>query len=149
MKADTIPQIVRDSKRLHQIVSTLSKYGLAPWLRTVKADWLQKLLRTTDGQQISELSQGAQLRLALTELGTTFIKLGQILSTRPDLVGPDISHELAKLQSGTPADPPEVVREAIQRELNSTPEELFLEFNDQAAASASIGQVHLDRKSVV
>ena len=82
------------------------------------------------------------MREAFTELGTTFIKMGQILSTRPDLVGPEITDELAKLQSGTPADPPEVVREIIANELGAAPEELFLEFNDVAAASASIGQVH-------
>ncbi|MGI9518078.1 MAG: ABC1 kinase family protein [Pirellulaceae bacterium] len=145
MKIEALPSMLRDSKRLHQIVKTLAKYGLAPWLTNVKAEWIQKQFRSADGEQIGEMSEGARIRMALTELGTTFVKLGQILSTRPDLVGPEITNELAKLQSGTPADPPEAVREVIQGELDAAPEELFLEFNDEAAASASIGQVHFAR----
>ncbi len=145
MRIDTIPQFARDSKRLHEIVSTFAKYGLAPWLKNVQANWVQKHFQSSDGQQIGELSHGARLRLVFTELGTTFIKLGQILSTRPDLVGPEITAELVKLQSGTPADPPEAIRETIETELGATPEKLFLEFDDQAAASASIGQVHFAR----
>ena len=145
MRVDTIPNLVRDSKRFHQIVSTFARYGLAPWLSGVKSDWIQKHLQSADGRQISEMSVGVQIREAFTELGTTFIKLGQILSTRPDLVGPEITTELAKLQSGTPADPPDVVRQTILSELGATPEALFAEFNDQAAASASIGQVHFAR----
>ena len=132
MRIEAIPNMVRDGKRLHQIVSTLAKYGLAPWVSNVNASWVQKHFQLTDGQQISELTQGAQMREAFTELGTTFIKLGQILSTRPDLVGPDITDELAKLQSGTPADPPEVIREILTAELGATPEELFLDFDDRS-----------------
>lgn len=146
MKIEAIPNLVRDGKRLQQIISTLARYGLAPWLTSIKVDWIQKQFQMDDGSQISELSEGARMREAFTELGTTFIKLGQILSTRADLVGPEITDELAKLQAGTPADPPAVVREIVLAELGGTPEELFLEFDDQAAASASIGQVHFARR---
>lgn len=142
MKIDALPNLFRDGKRLQQIVSTLAKYGLAPWISGINAAWLQKHFQAVDGQQISSLSDGARMREAFTELGTTFIKLGQILSTRPDLVGPEVTDELAKLQAGTPADSPEIVRQMIATELGDAPEELFLEFDDQAAASASIGQVH-------
>ena len=145
MRIDTIPQLARDSIRVHEIVSTFARYGLAPWLKNIQAGWVQKHFQSFDGQPIGILSHGARLRLAFTELGTTFIKLGQILSTRPDLVGPEVTLELAQLQSGTPPDPPEVVRKTIEAELGATPEELFLEFDDQAAASASIGQVHFAR----
>ena len=133
---------VRDVKRMNEIVAVLARYGLAPWLQGVKVDWIQNQFKARGGDQIAELSQGAQLREALTELGTTFIKLGQILSTRPDLVGPEISAELSHLQSSVPADPPETVREIVEGELGSAIEERFLEFNLDAAASASIGQVH-------
>jgi ubiquinone biosynthesis protein len=80
--------------------------------------------------------------MALTDLGTTFIKLGQVLGTRPDLVGPEVAHELSHLQSGTPADPPEVAVATIEKELGRPIAECFLEFNRVALASASIGQVH-------
>jgi ubiquinone biosynthesis protein len=142
MKIDALPNLVRDSKRLHEVVSTLVRYGLAPWLEKANVGWVRKHLRAASGEQIGELSQGARLRLAMTELGTTFIKLGQILSTRPDLVGPEITSELKKLQANTPADSPQVIRGLIESELGGTPDELFLEFDDEPAASASIGQVH-------
>jgi ubiquinone biosynthesis protein len=142
MRIDSIPQLLRDSQRLHEIIATFAKYGLADWLSNVKLPWLQRHFQSKCGAQISGMSEGEKLRMAMTELGTTFIKLGQILSTRPDLVGPEVTVELAKLQSSTPADPPEKVREIFQNELDSTPEELFDEFDATAAASASIGQIH-------
>ena len=90
---------------------------------------------------------------ALTDLGTTFIKLGQVLSTRPDLVGQEVAHELSHLQSGTPADPPEVAVATVEKELARPIAECFLEFDREAMTSASIGQVHraklLNGKSVV
>lgn len=118
------------------------KYGLAPWLKNVPTDWLQRQLRSDDGQQISELSEPVAIRMALTELGTTFVKLGQILSTRADLVGPELAAELQELQSGTPPDPPETVVQTVQEELGDHPENLFRCFELEAFASASIGQVH-------
>lgn len=142
MRLDALPNLVRDSKRLHEVVSTLARYGLAPWLQKVDIAWVRGLLQSRDGTPVGKLSDGARLRLAMTELGTTFIKLGQILSTRPDLVGPEITDELSKLQAGTPPDAPEVVRALILAELGASVDELFAEFDDVAAASASIGQVH-------
>lgn len=117
MKMEAIPRMVRGSKRFQEVLAILAKYGLANWLSHANLDWIQRHFRTADGENIADLSEGAKLRLAFTELGTTFIKLGQILSTRPDLVGPDIMCELAHLQSGTPADPPAVVREILTAEL--------------------------------
>jgi ubiquinone biosynthesis protein len=80
--------------------------------------------------------------LALTDLGTTFIKLGQVLSTRQDMVGLEIAQELSHLQSGTPADPPEVVIATVEKELGRPIAECFRDFDPVALASASIGQVH-------
>ena len=145
MNIDALPLLVRDTKRFHEVASTLAKYGMAPWMRSVRADWVQKLFLDREGEHIADLSQPARLREALTELGTTFIKLGQILSTRPDLLGSEWTEELAKLQSSAPADPPESVRQTIEAELGASPESLFAEFDDRPFASASIGQVHLAR----
>ena len=95
-----------------------------------------------DGTPLRDLPQPVKVRQALTELGTTFIKLGQILSTRPDLVGPEIAAELSKLQAGTPADDPGTVIETIRQELGEHPDNIFVQFDAVAFASASIGQVH-------
>jgi ubiquinone biosynthesis protein len=137
-----LPKLVRNAGRLNEVVSVAVKYGIAPWLGNVQADWVQRRLRSDDGQQIVDLSESVRVRLALTELGTTFIKLGQILSTRPDLVGPEMAAELSELQSSTPPDSPEQVVATITRELGEPPERLFRSLEVEAMASASIGQVH-------
>ena len=93
------------------------------------------------------------LRLALEELGPVFIKLGQLLSTRSDLLPPEYLAELAKLQDGTPPVDSAVIREVIRQELGGEPEELFQDFDLRPLASASIGQAHaailLDGTAVV
>ena len=142
MDVSDIPRLVRNTGRFHEVVAVAMKYGIAPWLGGVRAEWVQRHLRTSDGQQISELPEAMRIRMALAELGTTFIKLGQILSTRADLVGPELAAELSQLQSSTPADPPECVIELISSELGEPPEVIFEHFEPVAFASASIGQVH-------
>ena len=81
--------------------------------------------------------------MALSELGPTFIKFGQLLSTRPDLVGVELASELAKLQAAVPADSFDKVKQIIESEQARPLEEIFVSFNPQPLASASIGQVHL------
>ncbi len=84
----------------------------------------------------------AHLRAALEELGPTFIKLGQLLSTRSDLLPPAFVAELAKLQDAAPPVPVEVIRAVVRSELGAEPEEVFAAFDDRPLASASIGQAH-------
>ncbi len=83
-----------------------------------------------------------KLREMLEELGPTFVKLGQILSTRPDLVSPETQAELAKLQDSTPPVPVEEIRAVIEADLGKTTRELFKTFDETPLAVASIGQVH-------
>lgn len=135
----------RTAGRLAHIMAILCKYSLADWLKAVNVRPVRRFLTSFDGQPIAGLSTEVRIRMALTEMGTTFIKLGQILSTRPDFVGPALAHELSSLQDDTPADPPEVVRALIEAELHRPIKELFAEFEDAAFASASIGQVHRAR----
>ena len=142
MEVSELPQLVRNAGRFHEVVAVLVRYGLAPWMRTIQVEWIQRHFRSSDGQEIAEMSQAVRIRMALTELGTTFIKLGQVLSTRPDLVGPEIAVELRKLQSGTPPDDPETVIKTVTDELGEHPDNLFRSFDATAFASASIGQVH-------
>lgn len=87
-------------------------------------------------------TQAEHLRLALEELGVTFIKLGQILSTRSDLLPPEYVAELQKLQDAVPAEPIQVIQTQIERELGSPPSEIFARFDMEPIGSASIGQVH-------
>ncbi|MDJ0842234.1 MAG: AarF/ABC1/UbiB kinase family protein [Acidobacteriota bacterium] len=136
-----LPQFTRNTKRFTQILTILGKYGFANWAGNNDPDFFKALLqRLVKADQ--QLTKDQRIRLALTELGPTFIKLGQILSTRPDLVGPGLADELTLLQSKTPPDSPEDVRATFEREIGKPPEEVFREFDEQPMASASIGQVH-------
>jgi ubiquinone biosynthesis protein len=128
--------------RAGQVARILARYGLADWLSTVNSDMAGQLLRGLDGRSLAEGSHEARIRLALTELGTTYIKLGQILSTRADLIGPELARELTDLQSQAPADQPAIAAALVEKELHRPIAELFAEFDPIAFASGSIGQVH-------
>lgn len=145
MKISTIPQIYRNVRRGTEIISVLSRYGLADWISRFNLDFAKDQLKARDGEAIARHPREARIRMALTDLGPTFIKLGQLLSTRPDLVGPVQANELSKLQSDVPADSPETIRRIVESELGQPIDELFAEFCDQPIASASIGQVHAAR----
>ena len=142
MKLTSLPQYTRNAKRFTEIVSVLAKYGFANWIRENDPEFIKGLFKSSQGVRLSELSSDARIRMALTELGTTFIKLGQILSTRPDLVGLSLARELSELQTDVPADPPNAVRMTLEQEFGKGPEALFATFDDEPVASASIGQAH-------
>ncbi|QDV58754.1 ABC1 kinase family protein [Rosistilla oblonga] len=142
MDITDVPQLVRNADRFREVVAVLAKHGLADWLSSVPLPWLDRLRRNAPVENDADLTTEQRIRMALTELGTTYIKLGQVLSTRPDLVGQTLADELAQLRENTPADDPAAVIEAIQSELGGSVEELFAEFETTALASASIGQVH-------
>lgn len=89
--------------------------------------------------------RGVRLREALTELGPIFVKFGQALSTRRDLLPPDIADELAKLQDQVPPFPGREARAIVERALGARVEELFASFEETALASASVAQVHAAR----
>jgi ubiquinone biosynthesis protein len=131
--------------RAGDIIGVAIKYGLADWVKDVDVPWIQDRIRSAYGQHIPDLKVEERVRLALTELGTTFIKLGQMLSTRPDLVGPEMAGDLAHLQTDTPADPPSTVRATMEAEFGKPPNKLFAHFKEEHLASASIAQVHVAR----
>lgn len=142
MKITSIPQIYRHVSRWREIFAVLSKYGLANWASRLDLEFAKEFFRDPDGGALARHSPETRIRLALNELGPTFIKLGQILSTRPDIVGVELAAELQHLQDEVRADPPNIVRATIEAELGQPIEELFAEFDERPLASASIGQVH-------
>ncbi len=93
-----------------------------------------------DGESASD--RGKRLRMMLDELGPTFVKFGQLLSTRPDVVPPDIVAELRGLQDAASSIPFDQVRDAVEAELDLRMDRAFLEFDFAPLAAASIGQVH-------
>ena len=132
----------RQGKRLVEIIRIFRRYRVGDWFEGIATLRMPQALTRSEIREMRDRPLAERLRLALTEVGTTYIKLGQILSTRADLVGFEIADELRKLQSDTPADPPEVVQQIIIDELGEAPESLFSVFEPEAFSSASIGQVH-------
>ncbi len=106
-------------------------FYLSPWT------WFQRRRRA---------ARGERLRLALEELGPIFVKFGQALSTRRDLLPVDIADELAKLQDKVPPFPGEAARASLQRSYGRPLGELFSEFSVEPLAAASIAQVHVARR---
>jgi ubiquinone biosynthesis protein len=145
VKFNALARIERNARRAGEILGVLAKFGLADWVQGWNYSWIQERIQSYDGQRIPDLKIEERVRLAFTELGTTFIKLGQVLSTRPDLAGPEIARELTRLQADAPADPPKVVHATIEAEFGKPVKTLFAHFEDAPMASASIAQVHRAR----
>ncbi len=142
MKISSIPQLYRNLRRWQEIILILRRYGLADWLSQLRVDFIRDWIKDDQGVPLSSYSRETRIRMALSDLGPTFIKLGQVLSLRPDLIGPDLAGELTMLQSEVPADPPDVVRQIVEKSLGHPISELYGRFEDTPIASASIGQVH-------
>lgn len=128
-----------------EFVSILSKYGLANWISRLDLEFAKGILKNRNGEALSRLSYETRVRMAIEELGPTFIKLGQILSTRPDLVGLPLANELRQLQANVPADDFALVKELIEEDLQRPLTECFASFSEEPLASGSIGQVHTAR----
>lgn len=133
-------------QRYRQIFFVLIKYGFDDLIHNLRVDqYLElgwNLLLSKQKAKVDDLTTPARMRLVLEELGTTFVKMGQALSTRSDLLDPPVLNELAKLQDSVPAFPSEKARAIIERELERDFGELFLYFEEKPMAAASIGQVH-------
>lgn len=130
----------RDITRMNEILSVLIKYGFGNF---VNRDLRSKYkIFSKVAPEAKEYDSNTRLRLVFQELGTTFIKLGQTLSTFPNLVGYDMAQELAKLQEAAPVTPYSEVEEVIEDEFGKPVDEIFEDFTKEPVASASIGQVH-------
>ena len=119
--------------------------GMTIFWRCALFAWGLQLDKWTNQLESNKLKRAAQLRRLLTHLGPTFIKVGQALSTRPDLVPKDYLDELIKLQDQLPPFPSSIAFQMIQQELGSRPEDIFSEISSQPVAAASLGQVYQGR----
>lgn len=145
MKFSAIPQTYRNVKRAGEIFAVLGLNGFDDWLTRAGAYLDSKIPRRQIDAAVVGLTFEARVRKTLVELGPTFVKLGQIASTRPDVFGVRLAEELRGLQSNVPADPFPAIRAIIERELGQPLDDLFLDFDEEPIASASIGQVHRAR----
>jgi len=133
--------------RLLTIERIMVKYGLdSLFLKGTRVDALRHVFLLSPTRWLSketrELPRGVRIRLALEELGPVFVKLGQMLSTRRDLLPDDIGDQLALLQDQVPPFSDTLARETIEAALGDNVENLFSEFEASPLASASIAQVH-------
>ena len=127
--AEDAPQ--RTLSRVTEIGRVATRHGFG---------YLLDRRRSADSEHDGD--RGRRLREMFDELGPTFVKFGQLLSTRPDVVPPDIISELRKLQDDVSPVPMEEVERVVQEELGLTVEQAFLDFDESPIAAASIGQVH-------
>src|SRR3989475_2511009 len=131
----------RNLGRLSEIAQVAVKHGFGYFFERHRlTDLVPGRTRVTPEGAPSE--RGQHLREMLDELGPTFVKFGQLLSTRPDIVPPDILLELQALQDDVRPFPYENVERVIREELELSVEQLFTEFEETPVAAASIGQVH-------
>ncbi|MGD8490531.1 MAG: AarF/UbiB family protein [Anaerolineae bacterium] len=145
MKRNTLDN-VRESLRLQQVYNVFLRYGwdlafqrwrLLGTLRHSMQSWVWQL-----PDEIEEVTTPVKVRLMLEELGPTYVKMGQIVSSQASVIPAEWEDELEKLQSDVPPFPGDQVREILEEELGAAPEHLYAEFDIQPLAAASTAQVH-------
>ncbi|AKF05689.1 ABC1 kinase family protein [Sandaracinus amylolyticus] len=138
MAPPTLLSAVRDLDRLRQIVAVLVRHGFGEIVaRTSLGSLVVGKSEARNNQSVGE-----RVRLVIQDLGPSFVKLGQIVSTRPDLIPPEVITELKKLQDRVPPVAYEAIKEQIESDLGSPLEQIFESFDAVPLASASVGQVH-------
>jgi len=129
--------------RVLKIVRVALRYGLDEIaISSLAVPRLAKAVDTLMFWRDISAPRGVRLRRALEDLGPIFVKFGQLLSTRRDLMPPDVADELARLQDQVPPFDPELAIRQIQKSLGAHPDQLFAHFEREPVASASIAQVH-------
>ncbi|HXV34673.1 MAG TPA: AarF/ABC1/UbiB kinase family protein [Gaiellaceae bacterium] len=133
---------VRQLGRMSEIAQVAARHGFGYLFETRGPAAVRSRLGREVEVEPEGSPRGQRLREMLDELGPTFVKFGQLLSTRPDIVPPDIVFELKALQDAVTPFPFEQARAVVEEELGLTLEQLYLDFEETPVAAASIGQVH-------
>ena len=145
-KIGIIGRAYRHLNRYRHILTVLFKYGFGDLVNILKIEqYLEiglQMISRKRREQVEKLSRAERVRMVMEELGPTFIKLGQILSTRPDLIPVEFIQELSKLQDNVPPFPYTEARQIIESELGRPIADIFQHFENTPLAAASIGQVH-------
>ncbi len=148
-RIERIGRTYRHMKRYRRILSVLFKYGFGDLVDVMNIEQYVemglKLVSRKRRQKIDILSRAARVRMTLEELGPAFIKLGQIMSTRPDLLSVELIQELPRLQDDVPPFPFTEVRKIVEKEFGKPLDRVFSNFEESPLAAASIGQVHRAR----
>jgi ubiquinone biosynthesis protein len=148
-KIGVVGRTYRNLNRYRQILAILFKFGFGDLIDLLKIDqYIEvglQLISKNRRHPLEKLSRAERVRMAFEELGPTYVKLGQVLSTRPDLIPVDFTQELSKLQDKVPPFSFNVVKMTIEEEFGKPLEDLFDFINETPFASASIGQVHSAR----
>ncbi len=148
-KIGMIGRTYRHIQRYRQILTVLFKYGFGDLVDTLKIEqYLEiglQMISRKRREKMETLTRAERVRMAMEELGPTFIKMGQILSTRPDLLPVEFILELEKLQDHVPPFEYTQVEMIIETELGTQLDNILKDFEEAPLASASIGQVHRAR----
>ena len=148
-KIGVISRTYRHLNRYRHILAVLLKHGFGELVESLRIDqYLEvglQLITRKRAPREERLTRPQRVRMALEELGPTYIKLGQVLSTRPDLIPLEFIDELAKLQDSVPPFPFAEAEAILQHELHAPAAELFEQIGPEPVASASIAQVHRAR----
>jgi ubiquinone biosynthesis protein len=145
-KIGVIGTTYRHIKRYQKIISVLVKYGFGYLVDALNLHKIinlgKKFIPGEKDEKVASLSIWERIRMVLEELGPSFVKLGQIMSNRPDLIPHELILELEKLQDSVPSFSREEAKKLVEDELSKPLNMIFLEFTEKPMASASIAQVH-------
>lgn len=145
-KISVIGRTYRHLNRYRQILAVFIRYGFGDLIDHLKIDQYlesgRQMITRGRNERMEKLNRSERVRMACEELGPTYVKLAQVLSTRPDLVPDEFVKEFSKLQDQVPTFDSQEAVKIVERELGRPKEEVFAVFEKEPIASASIGQVH-------